>query len=160
MITNLRMELFEALVSPEQPPDVLLCIVSCSGTITFNYQSWRHAAAAWHGTTQTAVNNSEGFMIGDHMYCIRYTSGVFDVWYEGTKSYHFDNVQCNKYDHKSQVTVSPVSQNVVSPCRDGLLSSPLTFRGHICDHLCGNCHLLQIFWPRQEICRKTETCQF
>ena len=117
-----------------------------------------HAAAAWHGTPQTAVNNSEGFMIGDHMYCARHTSG--DIWYEGTKSYHFDIVQCNKYDHKSQVTVSPVSQNVVSPCQHGLLSLPPTFRGHICDHLCGNCHLLQIFWPRQEICRKTETCQF
>ena len=75
VITNLQMELFESLVSPELPPDVLLYIVSCSGTITFNYQSWRHAAAAWHGTTQTAVNNSEGFMIGDHMYCARHTSG-------------------------------------------------------------------------------------
>ena len=34
-----------------------------------------HGAAAWHGTTQTAVNNSEGFMIGDHRYCVRHTSG-------------------------------------------------------------------------------------
>ena len=40
-----------------------------------------HAAAAWHGTTQTAVNNSGGFMIGTIgiVNCVQHTSEVFDV---------------------------------------------------------------------------------